>query len=67
MPGGKERRLHPDDHPPVDAGLVALIELVLDDRALALEVGVVDAGQRAGDPIGATSSRPVSALAGATS
>ena len=48
----EHRGLHPGDDPSVDAHLVALIELVLDDRALALEVVFVDAGQRVHDPFG---------------
>ena len=51
VPGRKQRPLQPRHHPPVNANLVALVELVLDDRALALEVGLVDAGQRVHESI----------------
>jgi hypothetical protein len=46
MAGRIQRLLHPADHQADDAQLVALIELVLDDRALAFDVGLVDSGER---------------------
>ena len=51
MAGRIQRLLHPADHQPDNAQLVALIELVLDDRALAFEVSFVDPRERPRQPI----------------